>query len=80
MITCPLKKYFSIIEVCLFFTPPVCQKGTILANYIQRAFQSMKMGTLGFVTTTDEGIFNLLTAGFGGGGGGSGAPMSISKT
>ena len=40
----------------------------------------LSMKTLGLVTTTEEGIFNLLTAGLGGGGGGSGAPISASRT
>ena len=44
------------------------------------ALYLLTMKTLGFVTTTEEGIFNLLTAGFGAGGGGSGAPISNSRT
>ena len=43
-------------------------------------YSMLTMKTLGLVTTTEEGIFNLLTAGFGGGGGGSGAPISNSRT
>ena len=53
------------------------------AKYLEKYEKHLNlltMKTLGLVTTTEEGIFNLLTVGFGGGGGGSGAPISASRT